>query len=329
MSKITFDGAEIECLESETVLDALLRNEATVPYSCKKGVCHTCVLRATEGSVPNSAQSGLKDTLLAQNYFLACTCILEDDLKIELPNDADLFGRVVLRSKELLTPNVCRLILEAPNDLYYHAGQFINLRRHDGLVRSYSLASVPKMDTYLELHIKRMKNGEMSNWLFDNAEPGQDMDMQGPNGNCFYLPGDLNQSLLLIGTGTGLAPLIGIARDALNSEHQGDIYLYHGSRHIEGLYLHETLLELDRSHHNLHYVPCLSGDNAPSECVQGRANDVALTNHKNLSGWRVYLCGSPPMVNTTNKLAYLAGTPLSDIYIDPFEVQDRRNKPRQ
>lgn len=328
MSKLTFDGRVIDCVDEETVLDALLRNDIEVPFSCKSGVCQTCLLRAAKGTLPPEAQKGLKDTLVAQNYFLACSCRPDQDLDVKFPDTAEVFGRAVIRSKELLGPDICRLLLKPANDLYYHPGQFVNLRNVEGVIRSYSLASVPKIDTYLEFHIKRLKNGLLTNWIFDKAAVGDDIDVQGPMGNCFYLPGKKNQNLLLVGTGTGLAPLIGIARDALNSGHLGEIYLYHGSRYIQGLYLQEDLSELTEQHSNFHYRPCLSGDKAPDGFTKGRANDIALAHHKTLQDWRVYLCGDPIMVETTKKLAYLAGAKLADIYADPFVLKELRKSPR-
>jgi NAD(P)H-flavin reductase len=133
--------------------------------------------------------------------------------------------------------------------------------------------------------------------------------------------------MLLIGNGTGLAPLIGIARDALNDGHSGAIHLYHGTRRSEGLYLDDALRELDADFENFHYTPCTSREESPGT-RRGRAEEVALTDHPDLSGWRVYLCGYPPMVHDMQRRAFLAGASLADIYIDPFELRDLRKKPR-
>lgn len=332
MSKVKFGSLTIDCLDSESVLDALLRNEAEIPYSCKTGVCQTCLMRAINGAVPEDAQKGLKDTLVAQNYFLACSCHPKQDLEIRLPADADVFSRAVIRNKFLLSTDVLQLELEPSISMYYHAGQFINLRRQDGLIRSYSIASLPQSDKYVELHIKRMKNGKMSNWLFDEAVSGEVLDIQGPIGNCFYVSGKHEQNLLLIGTGTGLAPLFGIVKDALHTGHQGNIYLYHGVRRIDGLYQHEQLCALETEFDNFFYKPCLTGDKLNSlgnhEVLNGRANELALKNHTKLANWCIYVCGVPEMVNKTKKMAFLAGANLADIYADPFELTELRKQPR-
>lgn len=332
MSKIQYHHYSIDCLASETVLDALLRSELDVPYSCKTGTCQTCLMRAVSGNIPAAAQTGLKDTLIAQGYFLPCSCRPETDLVIAPPNEADIYAPAKILEKEFLAKDILQLTIEPAIDMYYHAGQFINLRRSDGLARSYSIASLPQADRFIELHVKRMKNGIMSNWLFDQLEAGQYIDIQGPLGKSFYLAGKENRKMLLIGTGTGLAPLIGITRDALLNGHQGDIYLYHGSRHHSGFYKHKTLSNLESNFSNFHYYPCTSkepiNEIAGHEILSGRANELALSRHSSLKDWLVYLCGIPQMVNSSKKHAYLAGANLCDIYADPFDFKDLRKNPR-
>ncbi len=310
------------------MLAALLRQGAPVSYSCRNGVCLTCMLRSTAGQVPERAQEGLRDALRFDGYFLACVCQPTRDLDIVVPDDAAVYGRAIVRLVEHLAPTVCRVIFEPATALYYRAGQFINLRRGDGLVRSYSLASVPRLDRLLEFHVKRLPGGEMSNWIFDELRLGDALDISGPNGKCFYVPGEPEQDFLMIGNGTGLAPLIGIARDALHSGHTGEIRLYHGSRHAEGLYLADTLREIAAKHANFHYIPCLSGDGAPPGPRAGRAGAVAFADHPDLTGWRVFLCGYPAMVHAGKKTAYLAGASTADIYGDPFELRELRSEPR-
>ena len=87
----------------------------------------------------------------------------------------------------------------------------------------------------------------MSNWIFDRLRRGETFDIQGPNGECFYLAGEPQRPLLLVGNGSGLAPLIGIAREALAHRQRAPIRLYHGSRHASGLYLRDELRLISRT----------------------------------------------------------------------------------
>lgn len=322
MQRITFAGADLTCQADETVLDALLRENVQIPYGCRQGVCQSCLMRSLDNPPPASAQAGLKDTLQAQNYFLACLCHPQQAMTVALPdqNNTRILARAV--HKELLNEDIMRLVLQADSQLNFFAGQFINLQRpDDGLVRSYSIANVPQADNKIELHIRRMPNGQFSAWLHDELQPGMELTLSEAQGFCHYLPGRPEQPLLLVGTGSGLAPLLGIIHDALAQGHSGAIHLYHGSSHAGGLYLVDKMRALAEEYSNFHYLPCVSRAELAFEGFgKGRVHDVALQQHPDLRGWRLYLCGHPDMVNQTKRMAYLKGAAIKDIYADPFYV---------
>ena len=319
MTTITYQGSEYPRVDGETVLDTFLRHGIEVEFSCRNGVCQVCMLRTTKVTIPADAQTGLKKSLIERDYFLACKYVPESDIKVDKPRAADLFNRAVVYKKELLTPDICRLLLDSATELYYHAGQFINIRRDDGLLRSYSLASVPYLDVHLELHVKRVPDGKMSNWIFDELQEGDELEFQGCNGASYYSSGNSGQNILMVGTGTGLAPLIGIIRDALHSNHTGDIHLYHGSRYRQEVYLQKTLSTLSEQFANFHYTQCVSSENIPTGCVTRRACQAALIEYPELNGWRVYLCGTPDMVYSMKENVQALGVKASEIHIDPFE----------
>jgi NAD(P)H-flavin reductase len=97
---------------------------------------------------------------------------------------------------------VLRARLRLPQPFAYRAGQYITLKRGDGLSRSYSLASLPTDET-LELHVRLAPHGRMSGWLFNEAREGDAIMLRGPAGDCFYTTGKIDQPMLLVGTGTG------------------------------------------------------------------------------------------------------------------------------
>lgn len=328
MTDITYQGKTYNCREGESILDAFLRQGVNLPFSCRSGICQVCLQRSVSGELPEGSQKGLKDNLIAKNYFLPCVCRPDQDMEFAPPSDNDLYFTAVVAAREQLARDIFRIQLEPMLELNYRSGQFINLRRTDGISRSYSLASVPGEDYYLDLHVRRMKNGAMSNWLIDELEVNSKIDIQGPNGNCFYAPKSPDQNLLLVGTGTGLAPLIGIARTALASGHTGQIHLYHGSSTRDGLYLVDELRELAHKTPNFHYVPCVSHETAPERFRQGRADAFAFAQHDVLEGWRVHLAGNSGMVDGATALAAKAGADSGEIMADSFALKDIRSNPR-
>lgn len=321
MSKILLEGRTHEIDAGETVLEGLLRDGVSVPHSCRNGICQSCLMRVVEGTPPEAAQKGLKEGLRMQGYFLPCICRPDGDLEIAAP-DADVaaFVAATVIDKQVLNDDILRLRLRPGSEIRYRPGQFVNLRTGHGHVRSYSIASVPDVDEGLEFHIRRLPDGQVSGWVHDVLVSGDALEIQGPAGDCFYVPGRPDQPLLLIGTGSGLAPLWGIIRDALRQGHRGPIHLYHGSRRPAGLYLTNELRGLMRDHPNFRYTPCLSGDHVPSGYRSGRAAHVALEDHPDLKGWRVFLCGHPDMVAATRRKVFLAGVNMVDINADAFRL---------
>lgn len=321
MPKITCEGRVHDIATGEILLEGLLRDGVSVPHSCRSGLCQSCLMRASEGTPPAAAQKGLREGLRLQGYFLPCLCRPDGDMTIAMPgDDAAAFVSATVVEKALLGDDILRLRLRPEAPIEYRAGQFVNLRTHHGHVRSYSIASVPDLDETLEFHVRRLPDGRVSGWVHDALCSGDSLEIQGPAGDCFYLPGKPEQPLLLIGTGSGLAPLWGIVRDALRQGHDGPIHLYHGSRTPSGLYLGAELRALADAHPQFHYVPCLSGDHVPRGYRSGRAAQVALDDHPDLKGWRVYLCGHPDMVAAAKRKFFLAGAGMKDIHADAFRL---------
>jgi NAD(P)H-flavin reductase/ferredoxin len=324
MPKITFEGQEYLAKPGESILNCLSRHGVSVKYSCRSGVCQTCIMVANKGVPPEDAQAGLKDVLKAQNYFLACACVPKSDLGIGPPDSNLVEIETQVVEAELLNPEVIRLRLAQPENYDYFPGQYLTLYNSMGVGRSYSIASLPSIEDFLELHIRLMPRGQVSQWAHNGLIAGDSVRITESLGDCFYLPDNKEQPLLLIGTGTGLAPLYGITREALRQGHRGPIHLYHGGRALDGhttshgLYLVDELRELEKKYDQFFYHPSVSRGQVPEGMQQGRANELALGNHNNLTGWRIYLCGREDMVKATKQKTFLAGASLQDIYADPF-----------
>ena len=317
MPKIVFEGEEYQCEPGESVLDCLLRQGVSVNYSCKAGVCQSCMMVAEEGEPTPASQVGIKETLKASHHFLICSCVPETDMLVAVPERAGSQFKTTVLAKESLSADVIRLRLLRPDNYDYLPGQFLNLTNDAGVIRSYSLASVPAIDDFLELQIRQVPDGQVSGWAA-GLQAGDTVTISQATGQCSYLPGREEQPLLLVGTGTGLAPLIGIARDALQQGHTGPIHLYHGSSTPEGLYLVDELVAMSEENAAFHYHPCVSRGTPPEGVRSGRAADLALQDHAQLSGWRVFLCGREDMVKALQKKSFLAGASMSDIFADPF-----------
>ncbi len=317
MPKVIYGGQSYECGDN-SVLDCLTAQGVSVPSSCRSGFCQTCLMQAVAGEVPAKAQEGLKPTLAAQSYFLACACYPEEDIEVTLPGKVSGKLAAQVSRIEYLNADIVGIKMRPASPFTYHAGQFVNFYKDEMTARCYSLASVPDLDEELSLHVRKVPGGQMSSWIFEHLREGDSITISEASGDCFYVPGNPEQGILLIGTGSGLAPLYGIIRDALRHGHTGQIRLYHGSYNTDGLYLVEQLRSLAERHGNFSYIPCVSGGEAADGYALGTVLDVALCGDPDLSGWRVFLCGNPDMVNAAKRAVFLAGASARDIFADPF-----------
>ncbi len=84
MSKIYLDNQEFSVKSGETVLDALLRQNIDMPYSCQQGACYSCLAYRIEGDLPVDAQTDACGDVLEGDVFFACKCEPTGDLKISL-----------------------------------------------------------------------------------------------------------------------------------------------------------------------------------------------------------------------------------------------------
>jgi CDP-4-dehydro-6-deoxyglucose reductase, E3 len=319
---LKFEGKDYPIEDGESVLDCLLRQGAQVDSLCRSGACQSCMLKASAGALPAPSQQGLKDTWKQQGFFLACVCRPREDLIVERCDAAASHVSVVKRVTQL-SPNVIGIQLTRPREFEYRAGQFVQLTRpSDGLMRPYSLASLPSEDE-LELHVALLPNGQMSGWLREAV--GQGVSLRGPFGECAYQEGEPDRPLLLAGTGTGLAPLLGVLRTAALHRHRGEISLFHGSPQLSGIYLRSELEALTESLPTLRlFGSLLSGSESELTAVGGwqfelaPLEQVVFSRHPKLDRHRLFVCGQPTLVQSLRKRAYLAGASLSRIHCDAF-----------
>lgn len=318
MPTVTFNEKAYDCSSDESLLDGLNRQGANLSFGCRGGLCHACMVKAVKGTPPLAAQADLKPALKAKGYFLPCLCKPEEDYEIALPDRRDEFTSATITSIDHLTPSVVRLKTSQPAGFGYRPGQFVNIiRATDGLSRSYSLASIPD-DRSLEFHIRLLPDGRMSGWINDALACGDEILLSDPMGDCCYRRAYGDRPLLLAGTGTGLAPLYGILRDAIATGHRGEIHLLHGAIDSGGLYLDSELREIAASHDNITYTPTVLSGPTPA----GGSNETidALVSAQMGQGreWVAFLCGDSKIVADMRRACTGHGMNESDIHSDAF-----------
>lgn len=305
-------GSSVPLQPGMTVLEGLEHAGIEVASGCCAGTCCKCMLQAD--NPPAEAQRGLRPTLQAQGYFLACQARPTADLHL-IGNEAPPLVRAVVRQIDVVAPGVARILLRPDHPMDYAPGQYLGVVHPGGPERSYSIASLPATGE-LELHVRQVPGGLASTWLHGRS-PGDAIQVRGPFGQCFYVDDDLDKKHLLVGAGTGLAPLLGIARDARSRGHRGKVILVHGGLQPDRLYLRDELRQLAEGWPQLEVHHCVLRGSTDAE-HEGPLDKVAIGLAGGLGDARSFLCGDGDLVRQLQRSLFLAGAPSAEILADPF-----------
>ncbi|WP_460950361.1 iron-sulfur-binding ferredoxin reductase [Pseudomonas marginalis] len=288
------------------LLDALNQAGVAVPYSCRAGSCHACLVRC-QGEVEDKQPEALSAAQRQEGWRLACQCQVRGDLRVETfdPLCDGLPAGVV--GIEWLNSTVLRLRLQPERSLRYRAGQHLVLWA-GSVARPYSLASLPQEDAFLEFHIDCRQPGEFSDAaralsVGDRLRLGE---LRG--GALQYDPDWQSRPLWLLASGTGLGPLWGVLREALRQDHQGAIRVIHLAHDADGHYLAEPLAALAAQYPNLAVELWTAAESAQALA------QLRLVSRQTLA----LLCGHPASVEAFSKRLFLAGLPRNQLLADVF-----------
>jgi len=194
-----------------------------------------------------------------------------------------------LVSVKELTHDVRMYMFERPAGFSFKPGQFVMLQVEE-VARAYSIASSPLELENFVLIVKLIEGGRGSEYL--RAAKAQDeISFKGPFGH-FYLDEDSERDVVLIGTGTGLAPLYSILQYLLESGSEREIKLFFGVRHEEDVFLREEFEDLSQKHENFSFKIILS---RPKSGEKGYVTD--LIKEENIENSEAYICGGKAMVD--------------------------------
>lgn len=314
----------------QRLLEAAADAALNLPHSCQSGNCGACKARLVRGEIyyPNGPPLGLSAAESAEGLILLCQAHARSDLCIETfevsPAASARRKRLPCRIERTvaLSHDVMGLFLRLPiaEDFNFEAGQFIDILLPGGRRRSFSIASAPHDARPLELHIRRIAGGEFSDRLFHQDMRAALLSIEGPLGTFTYRPhAGRAPRMLLIGGGTGIAPLLSILRHLIENGIERDMQLYWGVRSERDLYAHATLEQLSRRAASLTYVPVLSEPTPAWRGRRGRVHEAALQETLDLEAIEVYAAGPPAMIAAIQREYELRGSAKTRLYYDSFD----------
>ena len=335
-------GRSFTAEAGETILNAAIRQGIGMPYGCKDGACGSCKCKKLEGSVRHGTHQAkaLSDEEEARGAILSCCAVALSDLVLESRQVTEVGAMTVKKMPtrvsllEKLSPDVMllRLQLPASESFDYRAGQYIELLLPGGVRRSYSMANAPHTQAAcggIELHIRHMPGGHFTDQVFGTMKEKDILRIEGPYGS-FSLREDSSKPVVLLGAGTGFAPLKAIIE---HMQHKGitrPTSLYWGGRRPHDIYLDAWVKAKLPEMPQLRYVPVVS-DALPQDSWSGRDGFVhraVLQDLPDLSSCQVYACGAPIMVESARRDFLQAGLPADEFYADAFtSAADKASEP--
>jgi Na+-transporting NADH:ubiquinone oxidoreductase subunit F len=314
------------------LLFSLMEQGIFIPSACGgKGTCAYCKVKVLGGGGPvlPTELPYLSSEELEDNVRLSCQVKVRNDLAIEIPEELFLVQEFMVRVKSIkdLTSQVKGLSLEiiSPEErISFKPGQYIQLEvpkfklSKEPEYRAFSIASSPHDPLIIELFVGRVNKGIVSSYIHDYLKEGEEVKVRGPFGDFFYR--DSNRDIVMIATGTGLAPIMSILR-FFQSEHIGrKTTLFFGTRRKEDLYCMDELRDLEKHLDNFAFIPTLSREPEDSswEGERGRVTDLIDNTMAENSNIDVYICGNADMVESCRDMLKEKGVPEDQIYFDKF-----------
>lgn len=301
------------------LLDDALAQSVPLEHSCKTGDCGMCSASVISGSIENengdlinsgsilTCQSkALSDITLQANYYPELVHIKQQTLPCKVG------------SFEWVTSDIVVIKFRFPPTATfdYLPGQYVDLS-FKGIKRSYSIANAKPENKELELHIRKVPSGKMSQFLVDELKVNQLMRLEGPKGT-FFIRKDTKPLILLAG-GTGIAPVKAIVEDLVIKKDPREIFVYWGMSSRKDFYLPEMVLFAEEMEGHFHFIPVCSGEKFDAwDGRRGFVHQAVCEDFDSLDGYQVYACGAPVMIDAAKKDFSEKGLPSDAFFSDAF-----------
>jgi benzoate/toluate 1,2-dioxygenase reductase component len=316
----------IQVRPGESVLDAAIAADIPLLHQCRSGSCSTCIARLVEGNA--SMRSGASSTLLRSEYEagdrLLCLAEPETDCTFRLNYEHDAGtvsstqAHAFVDSVEKVATDVVKLTLELAEGAWldFRPGQFIRVPGTD-VTRSYSPASTAADLPKIELLIRLLDDGVMSNWLRNEAQPEDVLEIEGPFGS-FFLREKRPAPHIMIAGGTGLAPILAMV-DTIRRQpgRKPPILLSFGCATPEQLFCLGDL-ELRRQ-----WLPSLTtrvsvDRGATGDLLCGNPVTAIAAADMSHPDAIAYLCGPPRMIEAATERLVQLGMKAENIFAEQF-----------
>ncbi len=336
---ISSDVGEFFCSEGDTLLRAALRAGLGATYECNSGGCGTCKFVATEGEFEQIQPDppGLSDRDRRKGRQLACQAVPTQDCVVKLSVDPENTPRISPRvhvatvlGVRHLTHDMVELLVQTEMPADFLPGQFAMVSRLSGpseplqqlrRERAFSMANVANDDGLWQFLIKEVPEGVVSGVLVREVKVGDKLRLDGPYGHAYLK--DTGRDVVCIAGGSGLAPMVSIARGlAYRSDSmERSLLFFYGGRAVRDLCVREFTDEITAFLNVANLIEVLSEADpgtwtGPSGFVHEAVKAAELTDLRDRD---IYVAGPLVMTDAVVRLLILdLEVPVNNIHYDRF-----------
>lgn len=319
----------------DTVLRAALRAELGFPYECNSGGCGSCKFELVDGNIevlwPDAP--GLSDRDRRKGRQLACQCVPTSDLKIKVRLDPECRPRIVPRRRRArligtvdVTHDIREFRFTTESGAEFLPGQYASVTIQGvHAPRCYSMSNLPNARGEWHFQIRKVHEGQATTRLFNDLQVGDEVELDGPFGLAF-LREESPRDIVCLAGGSGLAPMVAIARGAAAAGMLGTrrLHFFYGGRTPRDLCGEPFLNELAGAGSAIAYHPVVSdGSSAQAANWTGPVGFVhewlPRVLGDRLAQHEFYFAGPPPMTQAVQELLMVASrVPFQQIHFDRF-----------
>ena len=326
------DGAHFEQRPEDTILRAALRAGIGLSYECNSGGCGGCSFELLQGEVEHlwPDAPGLSERDRRRGKHLACQCRALGDVSIKaatapeyVPPIPPARRRAVLTGVTEITHDLMEFRFRADGPASFLPGQFAMLDLPGvAASRAYSMSNTPNETGEWHFQIRRVPGGHGTAVLFEALRPGMAVGLDGPYGVAWLRP-ESPRDLVCVAGGSGLAPMISIARGAAQAGllETRRLFFFYGARAPHDVCGEAMLAALPGFGERIRYFPVVSSPGGSA--WTGATGFVHAWLPQELPGaladYEFYFAGPPPMTQALQEMLMVDHkVPFGQVHFDRF-----------
>ncbi len=327
------DGSRFVQAAGDSILRAALRAGQGLAYECNSGGCGGCKFELLDGEIETlwPEAPGLSERDRRRGRHLACQCRAVGDIRIAAPIVSEYVPVIRPRRRVAqlsgvrdITHDLREFRFVSREGASFLAGQYAMLDL-PGLTasRAYSMSNTANARGEWHFQIRRVPHGQGTHTLFDRLRLGDEIGLDGPYGVA-SLRTESPRDIVCVGGGSGLAPMISIARGASEAGMLGErtLYFFYGARTPRDVCGEDMLRALPGFGERIRFIPVVSlpGEDGQWSGATGYVHDqLEHVLPERMAGYEFYFAGPPPMTQAIQELLMIGHqVPFGQIHFDRF-----------